>query len=100
MKILKLKKKFKLFITRFRVCWKILTNKHVVVIYLTRNDFVELVKDNSISSTTHISYLGMLEFQALKTIKETANKINEVDLICNKANFEVEVEESLQNKLL
>lgn len=75
--------------------------KHLIAIYFTGQDLEDLITDNELKSEgINISFAGCMEHHGLKVVKEVAAMVDDVDIICCKAEFEVEVGKILKNKKL
>ena len=85
---------------RIKVACKIVfKQKCGVVIYLSEQELISLVTKNDLTGEeVKISYYGCMEHQALKAIKSVGDMIDDIEIICNKAEFDVFVEDNI-NKL-
>lgn len=71
--------------------------KHVLVIYLKRQDIIDLIVEDKIKQSVSFSYAGMLEHQAARVLKTTGEWMNDVEIICSKAEFDVNAEEIINH---
>ncbi len=85
---------------RIKIAATVISTEYVVVIYFTDNDLESLVKDGVMhpDSVVHMSFAGCMEHQGLTVIKEVAKWIDDVDIICNKAEFEAFVQEHIKKE--
>ena len=91
----------KRFWLRLRIALKLLfSSKHGVVIYITDRQMEKIVLSKYIGST-NISYYGMREYQSMEVVKQIADIMDEVDIICGRAEFQAEVieREKLPNNI-
>lgn len=75
----------------FRIFFK---EKHIVCLYITRDDLKYLISDNNVKKIT-ASYIGLRKHQMDQIIKIAAESTDDISVICDKAVFEAEVEENL-----
>lgn len=81
---------------RIHVCRLILSRPHCVVLYFSEDDMTSLIVNDHITSPgISMSHVGCMEHQACRVIKDVAGMINETDLICARAEFDVAVRESM-----
>ena len=74
----------------------IFKQKHGVVLYLNEQQVKELIENNIFGGDIKMSFFGLMEHQALQTIKFTSTAINDIDVALDKATFEAEVEDMLK----
>lgn len=75
------------------IIWRILFRKNAfLVVYFSKDDLVNIIVNDRLSSSEiDISYCGCMEHHALRVIKEAGNMIDETELICEKASFDIDV---------
>ena len=99
MKIRKSSGRFHRFFLRLKCAYRLLfKEKHGVCIYITTQQLTEFIIDGECFDYISMSYFGMMEYQSAQVIKFTAQQIDDTEIICAKAEFEVYVHEQLKNK--
>jgi hypothetical protein len=91
-------KRLRRFILRLFIARRVIKSKHVICIYLTSPQLIELITDNTFKGDISYSYAGLMNHQAMQAIKCISQSVNDVDIICEKGIFEAIVDEKLKNK--
>lgn len=89
---------FERFILRFKIAWRIIwKEKHVIVLYASKKDLVTLMNNGKITGID-ISYAGMAKHHTGQIIKQTAELISDIDILCAKSEFDAMVEQLQKNR--
>ena len=82
--------------TKLIICYKVLfRHKHCVVLNLDDDNLVNLLTDKE--TDINVIYFGMQPYIYNKMIKDMASEIDDVDMICAKAEFEAK---ALEKKII
>lgn len=91
---MKVIKKFKRLWLRLRIAYRIVfKEKHGLVVVLNKDQLINIITESKVDGDIQIAYFGMMEHQTMQVVKICAEAISDVDIICNKAEFDVMVEE-------
>lgn len=84
---------------KLKIVYSILFKRnHMVIIYFTLDDLEGLILDDRLySDEITLQFAGCMQHQGLRVIKEAAASIDDTDIICDKAMFEVEAVELLNS---
>lgn len=79
------------FLIRIKVCWLILTRKydHWFIVNLSEKELIKQIEGEDYEPKVYMH--GIRSYMMNKTVKDWADSISEVDMICEKANMEAEV---------
>jgi len=83
---------FNKFKIRIKVCWRILTRKynHWIILNLDDDNIVKLLKDEDFDLDGQ--YHGLQPYVCNRMIQQYASNLDEVDMICQKAEFQANAE--------
>ncbi len=87
----------KQFIFRLKLAYRIvIAKKRFVIITVERDAIVDVLLDDKVNDKKSIvyEYVKMREHHAARIIKEVARRLDDIDIICSKAEFDIEFERS------
>jgi uncharacterized protein (DUF608 family) len=81
---------------RLLIAWGALFHRNYFVVWLKSSQMEDVVHNSQIKGDIDISYIHMHDIHLRQSIKIIAAKINDVDLICDKAEFEAKVLQDIE----
>lgn len=91
------RKAIRLFFIKLVIAWKILfVKKHGMCIYITKEQLIEIIKDNKCTGEIELSYFGLMKHQTKQIIITASERLDHIEIALDKAAFEADV--ILKNK--